>query len=331
MNVIPPIEPARVTATAPARLHLGFLDLNGDLGRRFGGIGLAIGGLRTRVAIQAAAQMHRDGAESERAGRYLDTMRRTLGLTGAYRLTVEETVPAHAGLGSGTQLALAVAAALRTLHGLPLDSRGDGVILGRGGRSGAGIGLFEQGGLVVDGGHGALPSAPPIVSRIPFPARWRVLVVLDPARQGVHGPDESAAFAALPAFAGDDAARLCRLVLMKALPALVEADIASFGDAITELQAVLGDHYAPAQGGHRFTSPAVAACLDVLRRAGAHGIGQSSWGPTGFAFAPAAEEAERLAGLARFDPAGRGLDIRVCPGLNHGAEIAHTHAIAPEQ
>jgi predicted sugar kinase len=118
---------------------------------------------------------------------------------------------------------------------------------------------------------------------------------------------------------------------MKALPALVEADITNFGDAITELQAVLGDHYAPAQGGHRFTSPAVAACLDVLRRAGAHGIGQSSWGPTGFAFAPSAEEAERLAGLARSDPAGRGLDIRVCPGLNHGAEIAHTHAIAPEQ
>ena len=45
----------------------------------------------------------------------------------------------------------------------------------------------------------------------------------------------------------------------------------------------------------------------------------------------ATDEAERLAGLARSDPAGRGLDIRVCPGLNHGAEIAHAHAVAPEQ
>ena len=270
---------------APARLHLGFLDLNGGLGRRFGGIGLAIGGLRTRIAIEAAAHMRVEGPERERAGRILDTMRPALDLRGAYHLTVEETVPAHAGLGSGTQLALAVAAGVRTLHGMPLDIRGDAVRLGRGARSGAGIGLFEHGGLVVDGGHGAAHTAPPVVSRIPFPARWRVLVVLDPHRQGVHGADESAAFAALPPFAGDQAARLCRLVLMKALPALAEADIASFGAAIKELQAVLGDYYAPAQGGHRFTSPAVAAWLDLLDRAGAHGIGQSSWGPTGFAFA----------------------------------------------
>lgn len=331
MNVIPPINPARVTVTAPARLHLGFLDLNGALGRRFGGIGLAIGELRTRIAIEAAVHMRVEGPERERAGRYLATMQRALSLHGAYHLTVEETVPAHSGLGSGTQLALAVAAGLRALHGLPLDTRGDAVRLGRGGRSGAGVGLFEQGGLVVDGGHGAAQAAPPVVSRIPFPPHWRVLVVLDPSRQGVHGPDESAAFAALPPFSSGHAALLCRLVLMKALPALAEADIASFGAAIKELQAVLGDYYAPAQGGQRFTSPAVAAALDLMDRAGAHGIGQSSWGPTGFAFAPSADEAERLAEIARRDPACRGLDIRVCPGLNHGAELAHAHAVAPEQ
>jgi predicted sugar kinase len=29
-------SPANVTVTVPARLHLGFLDLNGGLGRRFG-------------------------------------------------------------------------------------------------------------------------------------------------------------------------------------------------------------------------------------------------------------------------------------------------------
>lgn len=329
MNVIPPLDPARVTVMAPARLHLGFLDLNGGLGRRFGGIGLAIGGLRTRIAIEAAPRMRIEGPDSERAGRILDTMRPALDLRGAYHLTVEEVVPAHAGLGSGTQLALAVAAGLRKLHDMPLDIRGDALRLGRGGRSGAGIGLFEHGGLVVDGGHGVSSSPPPIVSRIPFPARWRVLVVLDPHRQGVHGADESAAFAALPQFAGEHAAHLCRLVLIQALPALAESDIASFGAAIKELQAILGDHYAPSQGGHRFTSNAVAACLDLLHRAGAHGIGQSSWGPTGFAFAASTEEAERLAQIARRDPRNRGLDIRVCPGLNHGAELAHAHAAAP--
>ena len=113
---------------------------------------------------------------------------------------------------------------------------------------------------------------------------------------------------------------------MQALPALADHDLAGFGAAIKELQMRLGDYFAPAQGGARFTSREVAAVLDALDGAGASGIGQSSWGPTGFAFAPSPEEADRLAEIARQHPSGRGLDIRVCTGLNCGAEIvAHAH------
>ena len=113
---------------------------------------------------------------------------------------------------------------------------------------------------------------------------------------------------------------------MQALPALADHDLAGFGAAIKELQMRLGDYFAPAQGGSRFTSREVAAVLDALDGAGAFGIGQSSWGPTGFAFAPSPEEADRLAEIARQHPSGRGLDIRVCTGLNCGAEIvAHAH------
>jgi len=331
LNIVPAPNPARVTVTAPARLHLGFLDLNGGLGRRFGGIGMAIAGLKTRLTVAAAGHARLEGPDSKRAGRHLDTMQRALGLKAAHHLTVEEVVPAHAGLGSGTQIALAVAAALRRLHGLPLDVAGDAVRLKRGARSGVGIATFEQGGLVVDGGHGPMTLMPPIICRLPFPADWRVLVVLDRGGQGVHGADEQAAFAALPPLSADQAARLCRLVLMQALPGLAERDIAAFGAAIKELQAVLGDHYAPLQGGRRFASPAVAACLDRMDRAGAHGIGQSSWGPTGFAFAASPQEAERLAATARRDEGSAGLDILVCAALNHGAEISEAAVEAPRQ
>jgi predicted sugar kinase len=75
------------------------------------------------------------------------------------------------------------------------------------------------------------------------------------------------------------------------------------------------------QGGSRFTSPDVEAVLEALDRQGALGIGQSSWGPTGFAFVPSQAEAERLVTLARRHPAGRGLDIRACRALNRGADI----------
>jgi beta-RFAP synthase len=162
---------------------------------------------------------------------------------------------------------------------------------------------------------------PPLISRLAFPEDWRVIVVLDPARRGIHGPDEVAAFARLPQFSEQDAAHLCRLVLMQALPAAAESDISSFGSAIRELQMRIGDYFAPAQGGQRFTSPDVAAVLAHLEAHGAHGIGQSSWGPTGFAFAPSQAEAERLLSLVRAHRNAQGLDIRVSRGLNRGAEI----------
>ena len=313
---------ASITVTIPARLHLGFLDLNGGLGRRFGSIGLAISNLRTKIVLRRGSKNQVSGPERQRVMHHIHRMVQRLALNDAHAVNVLEVVPAHAGLGSGTQLALAVAAGIRRLHDLPLDIEGDAIHLGRGARSGVGIGLFHRGGLVVDGGCGRNEVPAPIVSHISFPERWRIIVVLDPARRGIHGAAEAAAFAKLPPFPDDDAAQLCRLVIMKALPAIADHDIVNFGSAIKELQARLGDYFAAAQGGRRFTSPDVAAVLAALDREGAFGIGQSSWGPTGFAFAAAPEEADRLARIAQRHPSGQGLDIRVCAGFNRAAEIA---------
>jgi beta-RFAP synthase len=259
-------------------------------------------------------------------------MQRALDIEDTCHVRIDEVVPAHAGLGSGTQIALAVAAGMRRFHGLPLDVRGDAIRLERGARSGVGIGLFDHGGLVVDGGRGPLTTAAPVVSRMPFPEQWRILVVLDPHRQGVHGPDEREVFSKLAPSSDGEAAHLCRLVLMKALPALAECDIAGFGSAIKEMQELLGDYFAAIQGGSRFSSPDVAAALAALEDEGAYGIGQSSWGPTGFAFAPSAEEANRLVESIYRHPRCRDLDIRTVAGLNRGAHIvSHVEADEPER
>ena len=314
-------RPAEITVTVPARLHLGFLDLNGGLGRKFGGIGLAISDFGTSLGIRRAKHTRVSGPESERIKEYLQKTERALALDSAHSVNVLQNVPPHSGLGSGTQLALAVASGIRRLYNLPLQIEDDALRLGRGARSGIGIGLFHRGGVVVDGGHGSQLGVAPIVSHLPFPEHWRILVIFDRQRRGAHGVDEVSAFANLTPMPEADAARICRLVLMKALPALAEHDIVSFGAAVTELQARLGDYFARAQGGSAFTSPAVAGVLAGLDTAGAHGIGQSSWGPTGFAFAPSPEQAERLAKFAREHPAAGGLDIRICSGLNRGAAI----------
>ncbi len=312
---------ACVTVVAPARLHLGFLDLNGGLGRRFGGLGLAIDSHATRLSLRRAETRRIVGPEAERASGHLDRLARHLGLGSSYALTLHDAIPAHAGLGSGTQLALAVAAALRRLEGLALDPAGDALLLQRGIRSGIGIGLFERGGFVIDGGRSDQTAIPPILARIPFPEDWRIILVRAPRVDGVHGPDEVAAFARLPPLDAPAAGEICRLVLVKALPGLAERDLDSFAGAIARIQEIVGEYFAPAQGGGRFSDKGVAAVMAELRARGARGAGQSSWGPTGFAFAADATEARRLCDSVQGNVAAAGLDAVICKGLNHGALV----------
>ena len=78
--------PNSVTVTAPARLHFGFLDLNGELGRSFGSIGLAISGFRTRIRVSKATTRYVSGPDSERARRYLERLQVLLSLDEAHRV-----------------------------------------------------------------------------------------------------------------------------------------------------------------------------------------------------------------------------------------------------
>jgi beta-ribofuranosylaminobenzene 5'-phosphate synthase len=305
--------------SAGARLHLGFLDLNGDLGRRFGSLGLAIAGFETTVEMRTASEFRATGVESERVARLVGRLADAHGRSAPVAVDVASAIPAHAGLGSGTQLALALALAFRRLHGLAPDTAADAAALLRGARSGVGVGLFERGGFMLDAGRGAMTGLPPIVSRLSFPDAWRVVLLIDDGFEGAHGEAERAAFAALPAFPAEGAAEICRRALMQVLPGVVEADFAAFGAGLSAIQRRLGDHFAPAQGGGRFTSPRVAAVAAELERAGALGIGQSSWGPTGFAFARDPDEAAHWAKLAETTARGA-IRVRVHAARRRGAD-----------
>lgn len=304
---------------APARLHMGFLDLGGSLGRMFGSLGLAVDEPATDLTIRKAAANAASGPERERVLRLLDRFSNELGLKGHYSVEVARAIPAHAGLGSGTQLALAIGAGLMRLSGRPDPIRNLGELAERGARSAIGMASFEVGGFVIDGGKGASGRAPPVLSRVAFPEAWRVLLILDHAAQGVHGENETRAFAALPPFPEAKAQRLCHIALMQLLPGLAESDIATFGRALTEIQEVVGGHFAAAQGGSPWTSPAVGHVAGRMAALGAHGIGQSSWGPTGFAVVDSETAAARLYATLVGEAKACGLDIRIVRGRNTGA------------
>ena len=311
----------RVRIETPARLHLGFVDLHGGAGRRYGSLGLALERPRTRMRLTPAPGVVADGPDASRAARYAHAMVERFHLSEGVRIDVEEAIPAHSGLGSGTQMALAVGIGMARLFDLEVTTAEIAAVLDRGARSGLGVGLFDQGGFVVDGGSAGDGVPPPVIARQPFPPDWRLLIVYDRSRQGPHGTAELRKFEALLEFPEADAAELCRLVLMCALPGVVVADLDAFGDAVGRIQARVGDHFADVQGG-RFASPGVSRVLEWLDSRGLRAVGQSSWGPTGFAVCPSEPAARRLMAEAEIRFRREfGLDFAVARGCNCGARI----------
>jgi beta-ribofuranosylaminobenzene 5'-phosphate synthase len=309
-----------VTVIAPARLHMGFIDLSGALGRHFGSIGVGLHEIATRVTVTAAEQLTVVGPNQARALASSQQLCQRLGVSDGLAISIESVIPEHIGLGSGTQLALALGMAISHFYQLDVSVRAIAQLTDRGARSGIGIGVFEQGGLVVDGGRGAATTTPPVLSRLPVPEAWRFIVVFDARGQGLHGAQELAAFAQLPAFPRQQAEQLSYLLLMQALPALAEGDLAAFGAVITALQTAVGEHFAPVQGGV-FTSAAVAEVMAYLAAQGAVGVGQTSWGPTGFCMVDSPEKAEALQQAASQRFAGSGVEVVVVSARNQGAEI----------
>jgi beta-RFAP synthase len=272
---------SKVSVIAPARLHMGFIDLSGSLDRHFGSIGVALNEHATRLSVTSAEQRTITGPSAKRADKCLTQMCQALNVSDRLAITIEAAIPEHVGLGSGTQMSLAIGSALNAFYSLGLTVRDIASLMDRGLRSGIGIGVFEQGGLVVDGGRGEKTITPPVLVHLDIPSAWRFILVLDQRGQGLHGQQEIEAFKELPPFPKHEAERLCYLLLMQGIPAVAENDLIKFGEVITQLQRSVGEHFASVQGGV-FTSPEVAVAMNWLAQQGALAIGQTSWGPTGF-------------------------------------------------
>lgn len=291
-----------VTVRAPGRLHLGFLDPSGTLGRPFGGLGLMVEGFETVVEL-GDAPSDRFGADTaaargelERVAGFVQRLREHTGRLDPVALQLREALPLHAGFGSGTQLALAVGRAFAHWQGLEVSTSTLAQWLGRGLRSGIGIAGFDVGGLLVDGGPGRHGQPAPLVARLEVPLSWRVVVVQHEGLRGLSGAAERAAIAALAPLPQSAAAQICHEVLMRVLPGAAGDDFTAFAAGVNRVQRLLGEHFAPAQGGSRWSSASVGRLMAWLHDAAGEqvAIGQSSWGPTGFAIVASANAAQAL-------------------------------------
>ena len=139
-----------VYVEAPARLHFGMLDLRGALGRKFGGIGAAVPNPSIRIEARPAPTLSADGPAADRVLHFAQLVIEHYGVRQGAQLRVHATIPAHSGLGSGTQLALAVARAIAELYDLPRDADALAVATQRARRSAIGTWIFAEGGFVVE-------------------------------------------------------------------------------------------------------------------------------------------------------------------------------------
>jgi beta-RFAP synthase len=311
-----------VRVSTPSRLHFGLLRVHESSQLGYGGLGMMVDGPRTAICASPAREWTVVGPDATRARRAALAALRAAAWPDkppALAVRVDAATPAHCGLGSGTQLSLAIAAAVRALAGQSPGTANElAAAVGRGARSGIGSHGFVHGGLLWERGRDAGAALCPLAERVATPPSWRIVLVLPREAQGLSGDDEQRAFAALPAVPDSVTERLQQLAEGAILPAARDAQIEAFGEAVYEYGRLSGECFARIQGGP-YASPEIAMRVAELRGWGVRGVGQSSWGPTVFAIVETAEAAAAL----RRQAASRwpDCDILVAGPDNHGAVI----------
>jgi len=326
-----------VRIQAPGRLHFGLLGWGPHAARQFGGLGLMIESPHLAISADFADTDTIDApsGQVDKLLAAIDTIRVNLKSQGlelpAVRFTLENELPLHHGLGSGTQTILAMAEAALILASQAFPAK-DMVIAaaGRFPRSGVGTHGYFAGGMIVDEGHPAgitKPNQPArLFQRIEWPDEWRVVTICPPENAGPSGNRESAAFETLPNPTATEMGHVSDLLRNVFLPAIDpnRFDFDSAMDSLEAIQQTIGGWFAPAQGGHVYGSAQRDRIVGSLRAAGLRGLGQSSWGPTLFGFSRKDANSLEFELKGILDQAGVSADssrLQICRAENRGRRI----------
>ncbi len=330
-------DETRVIVEAPARIHMGLIDMNGRSGRVDGGIGLAVEDpsivIEARRSSELQVRADKDRTkQAERVQMTAEKILAKLGVNGGAEITLHSTYPGHIGLGSGTQLDLATARVLFELFQPGnLTIREIAAFIGRGGTSGIGTAAFESGGFIVDGGHrfgprgeksdfrpssassGIQPA--PVLFRHPFPEEWQILLAIPEIPEGASGTAELDIFGRHCPVPIGDVQALCHAVLMQMLPGIVEKDLDLFGTAVNAIQ-----EFGFKQVEHSLQPPCIQNLISALRMTDAVCAGLSSFGPTVYAIGDTGMQDARRAAEDVMAETGGGRVI-ITHAQNRGAEI----------
>lgn len=312
-----------VRITAPSRLHFGLLRFASAEGPSYGGLGMMIDrpGLELELSLSETWQCNGPGGE-----RALAFARQAAGSLATQigqpvKVTVHRIPQPHTGLGTGTQLALAVACGVDVLLGEGSSTLQKLVAaVGRGQRGAVGSYGFKQGGLIWEEGKLPCEALGRLQRRVAVPDSWRVVLITPDEDQGLSGENEQAAFRELPPVPERVTEELMRIAVEEIIPAAEHGDFARFSAASYEYGILAGNCFAAAQGGP-FASPRIARCVALIRDLGTTGVGQSSWGPTLFAFTENQTAAETLLKQLQSYEQLQGAKLQIVRPDNRGATV----------
>jgi beta-ribofuranosylaminobenzene 5'-phosphate synthase len=320
------IKMSMIKVVSPSRLHLTLIDLNAELGRVDGGAGITLESPGMEILATESDTVEVSG-DSILASKMRNAAEALLPAGRGIRLHIKESLPDHVGLGSGTQAALSAAAAVNKIYGLGKSVRELAVAVGRGGTSGIGVAAFENGGIILDGGHkfkDKCAFSPSAASRMPpgpvlfkrdFPD-WPIVLVI-PNTKGAHDAEEVDIFKKYCPIPLAEVQEICHVILMQMLPAIVEEDLESFGKAINHFQ-LMGFKRREVELQQR----PVLDVMEYMRDNGASGSGISSFGPVVYGIVGSSREGEKLKKEAqRMLDESLGGEVLLTKAKNRGADI----------
>jgi beta-ribofuranosylaminobenzene 5'-phosphate synthase len=328
------LDEHRVIVETPSRIHVTLIDMHGGSGRVDGGVGFTLDGPSMLLEVKRNPTLEIHGCDDTTGARIKKIALKVLGgiTTGeGVSIRIRKMYPSHIGLGSGSQLSLAIARALCDLFGRTMSNETLAKVVGRGGTSGIGTVAFDKGGFIIDGGHRFgpgnekhefMPSSasqdvrpPPVIAHHDMPQDWRILLAIPDVPAGASGSNESDIFRHYCPVPLDEVRALCHEIVMRMLPAIVEQDLDSFGSSINAVQ-----HLGFKKVEHRLQSPVVAEILELMRNSGAAGAGMSSFGPTLYAIGDTRMAEVQKAVQTFMDASGGGTTL-ITKARNTGATV----------
>jgi len=235
------------------------------------------------IRISAASSFSVSGPLADRAGRFATRWAEFYSQPlPSVHIEVLAAPPDHVGLGTGTQLGLAISAGLTAFRGLPVPGPEElARSVGRGQRSAVGAYGFCLGGLIAE--RGKLPDEflSPLDCRFTLPEAWRFVLVRPTQGAGLAGANEQQAMDSIQRNLSPLTQQLVAEARDVLLPGAALGNLNLFAESLGRYCELAGQFYADVQGGP-YNGPTVTALAGRIRELGYRGLGQSSWGPTLF-------------------------------------------------